>query len=165
MTFLRSGFALVLAVLAASLFLLAEPAAAQSGETVDYYALDALGSVRVVFDAAGNVSGRMDYGPFGESLSAATGLPSRAYAGLFRDGEAGLDHAEARSYQSWTGRFGSVDSVFAGTSDPQRWNRYAYAGNSPLMRIDPTGNADCQVGSDLVPRNHSRATAVKFRVH
>ena len=38
-------------------------------EQIEYYALDAIGSVRVVFDASGAVIGRMDYAPFGEELS------------------------------------------------------------------------------------------------
>lgn len=140
-------------LLIAACLLMSRVAAAQTGETVEYYGLDALGSVRVVFDAAGNVTGRMDYGPFGESLATGSGMPSRAYAGLFRDGEAGLDHAEARSYQLRTGRFSTVDAVYAGIFEPQRWNRYAYALNSPFVRIDPTGNADCQVGSYWCPGN------------
>lgn len=116
----------------------ATPASAQT-ETVEYYALDAIGSVRVVFDASGNVVGRMDYDPFGAPLSTAAGLPSRAYAGLFRDGEAGLDHAQARSYQSRTGRFNIVDSIYAGLFDPQQWNRYTYARNAPLTFTDENG--------------------------
>ena len=108
-------------------------------EVVEYYGLDALGSVRMVFDPNGDVTGRMDYGPFGESLTSATGLPSRAYAGLFRDGEAGLDAAEARSYQVRTGRFSTVDPVYDGVFEPQRWNRYAYAQNNPISYSDPAG--------------------------
>ncbi len=116
----------------------APPAQAQS-EQVEYYALDALGSVRVVFDANGTILGRMDYGPFGEELSGATGLPDRRFAGLFRDGEAGLDAAGARSYQVRTGRFSSVDPVYAGIFEPQRWNRYSYALNSPVSLSDSSG--------------------------
>jgi RHS repeat-associated protein len=127
-----------LALVIALLALVPSWAAAQS-ESVEYYGLDALGSVRVVFDASGAILGRMDYGPFGQELSNGTGLPSRGYAGLFRDGEAGLDHAEARSYQSRTGRFSTVDPVYAGLFHPQEWNRYAYALNSPLTFVDPDG--------------------------
>ncbi len=116
----------------------APPASAQS-EQVEDYALDALGSVRVVFDANGTILGRMDYGPFGEELSGATGLPDRRFAGLFRDGEAGLDAAGARSYQVRTGRFSTSDPVYAGIFEPQRWNRYAYALNSPVSISDSSG--------------------------
>jgi RHS repeat-associated protein len=94
----------------------------------------------------GGIIGRMDYGPFGQDLSVGTGLPTRGYAGLFRDGEAGLDHADARSYQSRTGRFSTVDPVYGRLFDPQGWNRYAYALNRPLNLIDPTWlqEGECQ---------------------
>ncbi len=128
--------------IAAAILGSAPPASAQS-EQVEYYALDALGSVRVVFDANGTILGRMDYAPFGEELSGATGLPDRRFAGLFRDGEAGLDAAGARSYQVRTGRFSTSDPVYAGIFEPQRWNRYSYALNSPLVFVDPTGLTDC----------------------
>ena len=111
----------------------------QPAESIEYYGLDAIGSVRVVFDSSGTILGRMDYGPFGQELSTGTGLPSRGYAGLFRDGEAGLDHAGTRSYQSRTGRFSTVDPLYAGLFEPQKWNRYAYALNNPLRFVDPNG--------------------------
>jgi RHS repeat-associated protein len=117
--------------------------ASAQGETVEYYGLDALGSVRVVFDATGNIVGRMDYGPFGQELFGGSSMPDRRYAGLFRDGEAGLDAAGARSYQSRTGRFTTVDPIYAGLFEPQRWNRYAYARNNPLLFIDPSGMDEC----------------------
>ena len=81
----------------------------------------------------------MDYGPFGQELFGGTGMPDRRYAGLVRDGEAGLDSAGARSYQPRTGRFSTVDPIYAGVFDPQRWNRYSYALNSPASFADSTG--------------------------
>jgi RHS repeat-associated protein len=89
--------------------------------------LDALGSVRVVFDASGTVLTRVDYTPFGAEVVPAAGLPDQRFAGLFRDPEAGLDYAQARMYQVRTGRFNRPDPVYAGMFDPQRWNRYSYA--------------------------------------
>jgi len=90
----------------------------------------------------------MDYGPFGEQLSPAT-VVHKSYAGLFRDGEAGLDYAEARMYQPRTGRFNAPDSVYSGLFQPQAWNRYSYALNSPLTHTDPTGlQADPCLKSD-----------------
>jgi RHS repeat-associated protein len=113
-----------------------QPAGAQ--ESVEYYGTDAIGSVRIVFDANGNILGRMDYGPFGEQLSAST-VGHKSYAGLFRDGEAGLDYAEARSYQVRTGRFSAPDPVYDALFNPQAWNRYNYALNSPASVTDATG--------------------------
>jgi RHS repeat-associated protein len=108
-------------------------------ETTEYYGLDAIGSVRVVFDAAGTVLTRVDNGPFGEQLTPAPGAPNDEYAGLFRDDETGLDYAQARQYSPRTGRFTSIDPATAGLLEPQAWNRYSYAKNSPLNMIDPDG--------------------------
>ncbi len=109
------------------------------GETIEYYALDAIGSVRVVFDPAGQVLARRDYDPFGREVVSSGNAPNRLFAGLFRDAEAGLDYAEARSYQVRTGRFNAPDPVYAGLFEPQRWNRYSYAFNNPATLSDPTG--------------------------
>jgi hypothetical protein len=42
-------------------------------------------------------------------------------------------------FQSRTGRFTAVDPVYAGLFNPQGWNRYSYALNSPLNYTDVTG--------------------------
>ena len=117
---------------------LSPPVSVAAQEAVDMNGTDSIGSVRVVFDASGNVVGRMDYGPFGEQVTVST-VGQKSYAGLFRDGEAGLDYAEARSYEVRTGRFNAPDPVYAGLFEPQAWNRYGYALNNPLSFVDPTG--------------------------
>ncbi len=118
--------------------LLPVTAAAQT-ETIEYYGLDHLGSVRVIFNASGQVVDRMDYGPFGENLKAAIKFPVDQFAGLARDSESGQDYAQARNYSTSSGRFNRPDPVFAGLFNPQEWNRYAYAINSPLLLTDATG--------------------------
>jgi RHS repeat-associated protein len=82
---------------------------------------------------------RLDYAPFGRELTPAPGAPDRKFAQLFRDGEAGLDYAEARHYQGRTGRFNAPDPVYAGLFEPQRWNRYAYGHNNPVAFVDLSG--------------------------
>ena len=119
-------------------------------DVIEYYGVDALGSVRVVFDSAGNLINRMDYGPFGEQLAGST-FSRRVYAQLFRDGETGQDYAEARMYEVRTGRFAAPDPVFGSTADPQQWNRYAYALNSPLIFTDPTGLLANQCDGRITP--------------
>jgi RHS repeat-associated protein len=60
-----------------------------------------------------------------------------------RRDEAGLDYMHAQYYGWGMGRFLSVDPVRndrLGT--PQAWNRYAYALNNPLLRVDPDGRKD-----------------------
>ncbi|MCB2178221.1 MAG: hypothetical protein KQH57_20625 [Actinomycetales bacterium] len=50
----------------------------------------------------------------------------------------GLTAVGARYYDAAYGRFISVDSVM-NLTDPDQWNAYAYAGNNPITRWDPTG--------------------------
>jgi RHS repeat-associated protein len=52
------------------------------------------------------------------------------------------DFMHARYYSPNLGRFVSVDSVGGDVGNSQSWNRYAYARNNPLKRIDPDGNED-----------------------
>jgi len=121
-----------------------------SAQTVEYYSLDAIGSVRVVTDRQGKVIERHDYLPFGEECitgpcASNPGVgagQSRKFTGKERDPEGGLDYFGARYYGSIGGRFTTVDPVMdQGTAlvDPQRWNRYAYATNNPLRYVDPDG--------------------------
>ena len=48
----------------------------------------------------------------------------------------------ARWYAPVLGRFLSPDSIVPRPGDPQSLNRFSYASNSPVTRIDPTGHAD-----------------------
>ncbi len=117
----------------------ATPAWAQA-EAVDYYGVDAVGSIRVVFRPDGTVVARADYLPFGEAAESTTGqLPATQFTGQERDPEAAQDYFHARYYQPRHGRFGSVDPIFGNLFDPQQLNRYAYAKNSPLVFVDPAG--------------------------
>ena len=124
--------------LAALACLVPSTAQAQT-ETIEYYGLDALGSVRIVFDATGAVLGRQDYGPYGRPLFPATGLPPERFGGQPVDGEIEQGDFEAREYQMRTGRFTRVDPIYDGIFEPQRWNRYAYALNNPVTSADPSG--------------------------
>ncbi len=90
----------------------------------------------MVVSKSGSLSGvrRHDYLPFGEEISAGVGgrTTAQGYVGsnlrqkwaqLERDGETGLDYAQARYYSPTMGRFTSVDPENAGAneSDPQSW--------------------------------------------
>jgi RHS repeat-associated protein len=122
-------------------------------KSVSYLTTDALGSPRIVTDATGNVISRHDYMPFGEEVMAGTGgrMTTQGYAGndgvkqqftgYERDGESGLDYAQARYFSSKHGRFTSVDPLTASASmkNPQTFNRYSYVGNSPYKFTDPLG--------------------------
>ena len=69
---------------------------------------------------------------------------AKEFTGHERDA-VNLDYMHARSYLPWTGRFLSVDPVMdveSNVSSPQGWNRYAYARNNPVLRVDPDGRKD-----------------------
>jgi RHS repeat-associated protein len=113
-------------------------ASAQS-ETVEYYGTDAVGSIRVVYDASGNVLSRQDYSPFGTELLPGTALPPESFAGDISDDESNQAYFLTRQYEPRTGRFEQPDFRAGGLFEPQQWNRYSYALNSPLTFIDPNG--------------------------
>lgn len=58
-----------------------------------------------------------------------------------RDIATGLDYFGARYLSGAQGRFTSPDPLMASAkaSNPQTWNRYAYALNNPLRYVDPDG--------------------------
>ncbi|GIF62191.1 hypothetical protein Ais01nite_02260 [Asanoa ishikariensis] len=62
----------------------------------------------------------------------------------------GLTHIDAREYDPTLGRFISVDPLFD-LSDPQSWNGYAYANNSPVTSSDPSGLGRIDDGMDSNP--------------
>ena len=109
-----------------------------------YTTNDHLGSPRINTDGTGQVISRHDYHPFGEEI-ARTGYGSdtirKQFTGYERDGEVGLDFAEARYYRYRVGRFASPDPENAGAqaAEAQSWNAYAYVGNNPLVYTDPSG--------------------------
>ncbi len=129
--------------------LLLVPAAALAQiptQVIEYYHTDALGSVRAVtkqVNGTWQVVGRHDFMPFGEEV--APPIPpqdKRLFTGKERDNETGLDYFEARYHRAELGRFTTLDpglKMKEALLIPQRWNRYAYAWNSPLRFIDPDG--------------------------
>ncbi len=130
--------------------LLLSSSAWAQGQVVEYYHLDALGTVRAVTDEVGTVLERHDYLPFGEELcgtvvcGSSPGGQSKRFTGKERDAETGLDYYGARYYRANVGRFTTIDPVYTWQEnlvDPQRWNRYAYVRNNPLKYTDSDGRA------------------------
>ena len=85
-----------------------------------------------------------EYRPYGSCAYRAArpelGLDPKRYrfCGKERDQETGLDYVGARYYAAWIGRWISPDP----TGPAGGLNAYAYAGASPLRRVDPSGEAD-----------------------
>lgn len=79
--------------------------------------------------------------PFGATRgpsNAATVPGDIQFLGKTRDDQSGLTLLGARYYDETTGAFISVDPILD-LADPQQWNAYAYAGNNPVTRSDPSG--------------------------
>ncbi len=141
------------------LLVVADPTETNANKRVQWLIADHLGTPRMVVDKAGGLSGvtRHDYLPFGEELIVGMGNGSirsagfgysadsvrQKFTGYERDGETGLDFAQARYYSNGQGRFISFDPLLASAieDNPQSWNRYSYTINNPLKYVDPTGLA------------------------
>ncbi|MBK7707806.1 MAG: hypothetical protein IPJ30_19155 [Acidobacteria bacterium] len=114
---------------------------------VAYLTNDHLGSPRINTNENGAVVSRHDYRPYGEEITErrhsqyAADTVRKQFTSYERDGETGLDFAQARYFASGHGRFSSADSPFAdqSVSDPQSWNLFVYVRNNPLNFTDPSG--------------------------
>jgi RHS repeat-associated protein len=110
-----------------------------------FYLADPLGTRRVQTDPTGAVEGQDASLPWGDGFTqTASDDPStQHYAQLTFDPETGLDHAEARQYTPWMGRWTAPDP-YNGSYDlmnPQSFNRYMYVNGNPLGYTDPSGLA------------------------
>ncbi len=116
-----------------------------AGSTTTYHHADHL-SVRVNADGTpgsptfGEKNGERGHLPFGETwYENGGGTTKWKFTSYERDGESGLDYAMARYHGNRFGRFLSPDPIAGSISDPQSFNRYAYARNDPVNLIDPLG--------------------------
>jgi RHS repeat-associated protein len=77
---------------------------------------------------------------FGATL---TGPSANAwqFTGEQRDADSSLYYLRARYHDPATGRFLSADPLAGAPTQPQTMNRYVYALNNPVNRVDPTGLA------------------------
>ncbi len=112
-----------------------------------FYAVDHLGSTRLVTDVSSNLVQGLKYWPYGDD---APGSGSDAgqrlkFAGMERDTENRhyFDHARTQDFN--LGRFVSADELFGDQETPQSWNRYSYVMNNPTSLSDPSGLTTCEI--------------------
>ncbi|WP_370942829.1 RHS repeat-associated core domain-containing protein [Amycolatopsis sp. cg5] len=82
--------------------------------------------------------------PFGQERQPkpATWPANRGFVGGQPDAKTGLTRLGERDYDPATGKFVSVDPLLD-SGNPQQFNAYAYAGNSPVTMSDPSGLIMC----------------------
>jgi RHS repeat-associated protein len=107
----------------------------QTGNTVNYFLADHLGSTNGLTDASGNLTASTSYDAFGNATN--TEFPSRyQFTGREYDNFTGLHYYRARFYDGTLGRFISEDPIGFKGGDI---NLYGYVWNNPQNWIDPLG--------------------------
>jgi RHS repeat-associated protein len=107
-----------------------------------FYFNDPLGSRRVQTDSAGVVERTCQNLPYGDGETCQPTPTENLFTGKERDTESGNDYFGARYYASAMGRWLSPDPKMISKQrmiDPQQWDMYSYARNSPLVAYDPDG--------------------------
>ena len=106
-----------------------------SGGTVLYVHHDQQGSTRLLTGSTGKVEASFTYGAYG-ALTGRTGTATAplGYDAQYTNADTGATYLRARSYDSASAQFLSVDPALAITGEP-----YSYAGDNPVNEADPTG--------------------------
>ena len=126
-----------------------------SSVTFEWYLKNHLGSTMLVYASGygtpGVVRAAYDYRAFGEMVELTpppTDKVTETFTGKEHDDEIALDYFGARYLDPMLGLWISVDAK------RQYQNPYLYAGNNPIMRIDPDGNQDANaIGLSLFMNN------------
>jgi len=114
----------------------------ESGGVIRTYHFDIRGSTIALADGTGNVTQRVQYGPYGETLPGSDAIDSPfSYHGLFGvvSGPTGLRYMRFRWYSPELKRFLNRDAHYGDISQIDSLNRFGFAGGAPILRVDPEG--------------------------
>ncbi|HEY3358302.1 MAG TPA: RHS repeat-associated core domain-containing protein, partial [Polyangia bacterium] len=110
--------------------------------TMSFYHADHLGSLRLISDISGHSVRTFEYAPFGKLLTTSGTLTdTHRFTGQEADDESGLMFYQARFYDPELGRFVQPDQFLPDGNFSQALDPYAYAYNSPINYVDPSGHA------------------------
>src|SRR5690606_10840953 len=107
------------------------------GSVEKYQHTDALGGPVAISNAAGTVTERTNYDPYGGAINKT--IDGVGYTGHVMDPVTGLTYMQQRYYDPTIGRFLSVDPIASDTTNGWNFNRYNYAANNPFRFTDPDG--------------------------
>ncbi|MDQ1026633.1 RHS repeat-associated protein [Streptomyces umbrinus] len=132
---------------------------ATTGHKLSVLLADHVGTANTTVElSSGQPVTRRAFKPYGEvrGPKPSTWPNKRSYLGVgIDDAATGLTHIGAREYDQNSGRFLSADPII-NIADPLQMNGYAYSGNSPVSKSDPTGLCpfiDCPTRPDANAEN------------
>ena len=113
---------------------------AQVNTSAEYFLDDALGSVRQMTDASGDVIFTQSYDPYGVALGTShTALGTSFDFTAEQTDPTGMVYLHTRYYAPEMGRFMSRDTWGGDDSNPLSLNRWNYTRANPINYIDPSG--------------------------
>jgi RHS repeat-associated protein len=116
-----------------------------------FYLNDSLGTTVAITNTDGSIQNRMDYDVWGNlNQETATSQSPFGFTGYIKDDETNLYYANARYYDSFTGRFLREDPLFGNTNEPPSLHRYLYGYGNPTFYVDPDGRL-AEAGHFYIP--------------
>jgi len=115
-----------------------------------YYLLsDHLGSTSLTTNNSGGLISELRYKPWGETrYTSGTTATNYRYTGQREESTFGLYFYNARWYDPYLNHFTQPDTIVPDPTNPQSYDRYAYALNNPIRYNDPSGHKECESEDD-----------------